>query len=235
MKFAATTSILLLLATTFLSAQTNSIKKRDKEVVFLNSLIIDPIRYENFHGNPYWFKEFRSARVISNKFEVVDDVFINFNGDTREVEVRKADDEYVELARSYYARIELAPLEGEGEEPMIYQRGFHPSFGDKFMQVLYRSADIILAKEFYVNRVKPHIETIHGSEVKYRFSRTESLHLCVNGNCRPIVRKQFPILKMFDQSPAIKNYLKEFKPNLKSDKEIIKLIQFYESDVMGKG
>ena len=218
-----------------LAQDESSIKKESKEVVFMNGQAIDPMRYEKFSGSPYWFKEWREARIISNNFSVVDGVFVNFNGDTREVEVRRGDDEFLELARGYYARIELKPLEGEGEEPLVFQRGFHPSFGDKFMQVLYRSPDVILAKEFYTNQVEPHFETIHAQQVKHRFSRTESLHLCVNGICRPLPRKSWPIIRMFDQDPAIKNYLKELKPNLKEDAELIKLIKFYESDVLGKG
>lgn len=203
-----------------------------KDVEIVNGKSINPNRYDRYIGDPYWFDDWREATLVNNDFLVMEGILINFNGDTREVEVRKGD-EFVELARSYYLRIEIEPLPGEGQETLIFQRGAHASFGDKFMQIMYRSNNFILAKEFYCDLVEPHVETIHGSNSKFRFAKKEVVHFCENGRSRVVRRKPAQIVKLFDGNAAMKNYLKKNKPNLRSDEELVKLFRFYEDSVLG--
>lgn len=218
------TNNVLLLSLIFIS----SFSVAQTSTLMTHSEPIDEKRYGAVTGSPYLFKSNVVAKIITAEGELINDVEVNYNGESQGIEVYKAD-RMTTLNSEGYPRviIEKHGIKKGVDGPL--QLVTHPNFKNAYVMEIYNGSDASVYRKFRVsiNSVETNLpgETVK----KEKFTPKNEYFIIIDGNSTTIKRKDKEFIKILGHEKELKSYLKKNKNKLKSDQDIIKLMQYYES------
>lgn len=214
------------------SLQTGYTQLNDS-LLLINSQVIYPDRYKDYKGSPYLFKSFVPAVILSNNGVRIPVNELNYNGHTKNMEVRSRD-QYVELDDRMYIRIEV-PVEGNLELMLKYdrpniilQKNAHSILKGRFGDLMYIGDNVILFSDIYVSLKDNHVNTPGKTVTFKRFNTQKRFYVDIDGELISIKRKKKSLLKALGKSKALSAFIKEHKLDLKSDLDLIKLMAYYD-------
>ena len=221
-------SFLLILLLSILSATFTQ-----TELQLVNSKKIDPNRYEGIEDDPYLFKNWLIGNVTTNDGEVIEEVFINYNGYSEEFEIKNGD-RFIELENKYYMQIEMSRKKnGEkfpknaGEE-IVFQRNLHGKFKEKFVRLMYRGKQVSVIEGYRVTVTEKTFQDVGKTVVKKRFIGTRSYYLLKDGELQSFNMKRSSVIKTFGLKKELDQFMRKQKINLDKDEDIAKVFAYYE-------
>lgn len=125
----------------------------NSDFFLVNSKKLDPDRYKEIKGSPYWFEEWPSAKLVDLQDKSYENIVINFNGLTKDFEIKRGGD-FIVLDEKQYKLLEI---EIEGKK-VTFLRGIDRRKPDKFMWLVYKNNNFSIVKDFIVNQEERKIE-----------------------------------------------------------------------------
>ena len=146
-----------------------------------NAQPIDEERYKGVQGSAMYFKDNVKATLTATNGDEIKDVLLNYNGLTKEIEVfLPMENKMLILDERDWARIEILAEGNEANMPkgsgekIIFRKGAHKRFGDKFAIVLLEGKNFILTKDWRKVKTEREIQdvgkTIEVKNFKYKKS-----------------------------------------------------------------
>lgn len=221
--FTSLLSCLLLLVSFSIAAQTS--------VLSTNSQPIDEDRYDDIKGTPYLFKEPIKADLLTNKDEIIEDVYLNYNGYDHGVEVYK-NGRVIFLDERKYPKIIIRKhgLKGNVDGDMVLVPAPQKSAAKgMYFQEIYSSPSITLYKKFRIAKKENKINTPGETVVQQRFSKYTDYYIKQDGELILVKDKLDDFIKLLGQKEELKTYAKKNKNKLKSDQDIKELMEYYGS------
>lgn len=209
----------------------------DKEVakdsvILLNSRKIDTTRYLNYKGSPYYFEDFVNGTIISNSFDLFEDLEINFNGYSQEFEVRRGK-EFIELDKKWYVRIDIPADKNKGildlkeGEKIIFQRGFHAKYLNRFGNIIYNDKGVMLIKDFMVSLSEKTVQDVGKTLEFKRFDPKEFYYLIKDGEAKLLKSNRKGVIKVMGFKTELESFLKKEKIKFNKDADMKKLVAYY--------
>jgi len=206
---------------------------QNREITYTNSKPIKENRYDDIKGNPMYFEDWVTGKIMRHDALIYEDVVLNYNGYSRTFEI-KTGDEMIELDGSVYLRVDVDAADNPHAadriptEDFAFQKNLHSRFNDDFVIILFAENDVMLIKEFRVNIAKHTIQDV-GKSIDFKdFNRKELYYLKADGRLTPLRYKKKVILNAFDK-PEVESFISENKLRLKTEADLIALARFYST------
>ncbi len=218
-------SLCVFIASSALHSQSQSIK-------FENEKPVDPSRYGEIEGSPYYFDEFVIGKVMRNDARIFEGVELNYNGYTKTFEVRK-EGSMIELEVQSFLRVDVDVEDNPEQADLIlsddfaFQRDIHPKFAREFLIVLYFEPAVILLKKFEVTIAKHTVQNVGAAVDFERFNKKETYYLKhPKGMDLLKLSKKKSVYEVFDDS-RVEAYARENKLKLDREPDLIQLVTYY--------
>lgn len=200
---------------------------QETDVLMLNSKPIDEERYKDVKGTPYIFDDWRTGKLISVDADAIEGLTLNFNGKSGGFEIKK-DNRFIELNAKWYIRV---VVEGkEGEEPVLFQKNFLPPLKDKFTRLVYKGKNISVVEDFISKIETKVINNVGKKEELKRFYSKRSYYLIKDRKPTYLKLKKKNVLALLGHAKELEPFVKKEKMKLNSEKDLIKLLEFYEKN-----
>lgn len=204
------------------------------EIKFENEKPIDPKRYGEIEGSPYYFDEFVVGKVMRNDARIFDGVELNYNGYSKSFEVRK-DGKMIELDGQAFLRVDVDIEDNPGytdeilNDDFAFQRDMHPKFAREYLIVLYFQPSVVLLKKFEVTVAKHTVQNVGAAVDFERFNKKEIYYLKhPKGMDMLKVSKKKSAFQVFDDA-RVEVYAKDNKLKLDREQDLIQLVEYYAS------
>ena len=194
-------------------------------VVFTTSKTIEPYRYDEIHGSPYLYENWMPATIVGSDGKSYTVLALNLNGLTKELEI-KEEDKTREIRPESYIKVTV-PRDGHAD---IFMRGIHPKLGLDLICILYNGDQVKLIKEFTV-RKESSASAISSFD---KFVPKSTYYLSIEGQLEQVGLRKKNILKQLDAPAQLEEYLKKTDNSVKSEKELITLLEYYEANNLHK-
>lgn len=187
-------------------------------------------RYREYDGSPYYFKHSVRSTVLRSDAVQLDDVLVNYNGYTHEMEAMVGDSLF-RLDPLWHLRVEVRAADNPGEMSpdvavITFQRGADRSFPDRYTAILYFGKTYSLLKDFHVVRVEKGRTTIGEPQYVYRFQDVATYYLKQGQELTQIKLQKHKILDAFPNDERIATYLDHEKLNPKNEGDLVSLVRF---------
>lgn len=191
----------------------------------LNSKPVDEERYEGVKGTPYIFDDWRTGKLISVDADAIEGLTLNFNGKTAGFEIRK-DNRFIELNPKWYIRV---LIEGDKlAEPIIFQKNFVAPLKDKFTRIVYKGQKFSVVEDFIAKIETKVINNVGKKEELKRFYSKKSYYLIKDRKPTYFKLKKKSVFALLGHAKELESFLKKEKMKLNSEKNLIKVLEFYE-------
>ena len=220
---------LLLTSTTF--AQTE-----DEKPTFqlTNSKPLNSNRYEDIKGSPYLFKDWVNATIITNDLIRYEDAYLNFNGYTKEFEIRQ-DDEYIELDRKFYLRIEILAekdeegIVPEGQDKLVFNKNIHQRFGDRMLIMIHQGKKVMVVKEFHVSISEKEHQDVGKTIVTKRFFREFNYSVIRGDELETLKLNKKGLINKLGNKSELESFIKKHKYKVENDADLREILAYYET------
>ena len=211
----------------------NTYGQTDK-IVLVNTQKVGADRYRDIKGSPYFFQEWQKGKILAGSGEVFEMNEVNYNGFTKNFEVRDGD-EYIELDGKWYLQVEFAKADNtevkeyQDAEKIVFQKRGQANFNDRWMLVLYKGKDYTLWKEFSVGKEEKVFQNVGKEVVVERFNGNSTYYILAQGEMVRVKGKRKKTLAELGRASDAEKFVKSEDLNLKTDAGMIELIRFYDS------
>lgn len=200
-----------------------------KEIQFFtNEQPIDAYRYNNIEGSPYLLKTWTKATLYDVYGTVYNDVFFNYNGLTKELELLKNDTEFIILNSLFYDRI-VADDENSPNGQMILKKGLDPELDESFVQVIHEGKKLTVIKQFNVRKSKVTINDVGKIRNFENFTRTTNYYVISELAMVDMSTKKKQLLRLLGDDDKLDDFIKSENLDLDNDIDLSKLFAFYET------
>lgn len=210
---------LCLLTLGLLSAQENT------DVLFANARAIKADRYEDIKGSPYLFEEDRVANMYLTAGGVYEDVRLNYNTFSGNWEVKK-DDRFLEVLEADFLKIDVT----DGEKTRSFLRNLHPTFGFRFVELIYRGRAVMLVRDFETTVATVTIQDVGATRQTKRFNNKENLILLRRGQATTLSGNNNKVTQALGGDKALNKFVKSEKLKLRDEADLIRLLEYYEAN-----
>ncbi len=205
------------------------VQAQNDSLILINSRKIEKNRYRKIEGSPYIFKEWKYGTVFNNRMQEIKGAYINYNGYSREFEVRK-DNEYIELDDRQYFKVDVYDSpEMEEATKMVFSRGINSEYYTRFYEVLFNGKKVTLFKEHRkVVRERVQKDMADGKKVK-RFTSETNYYYSVDGIVKPLKLKKKNFFNTLSHEKLLEKYIKDHKLKINNEKDLAKIFNYYEA------
>lgn len=191
-----------------------------------NSRPIKKDRYEHIDGSPYLFNEFISLDIVSRDGYLHQNLYGNYNGHKEKLEVI-FNGEIISLASEWITIIRFYP-DFNLENGLIMVKGGHPKHTDQFAILLHRGEHISFIKEFKISLSEVRNRDVDKKILKKTFLPTELYYILKKDKIQKVLLTKKSVLKHLNKSKSLDDYILENTIDFKKEKDIVKLLEFYE-------
>jgi hypothetical protein len=210
-------SVLLLFGVVGLFAQS--------EITLLNSRPVDPDRNDQIKGSPYIFKDWVKADITPTAGLLIEGVDMNFNGYSRQFEIRKGK-EFIELEERDFVSITLSSPD-ESCSTVAFLKYPHSKLNNQYPLFVYNGNKYQLLKDFRVTLVENKVEAPGGTKVFKTFNDVYSYYLKEDQSLTSIKLNKKDLLEKFNLL-GVEAYIKSEKLNLSTESGVCQLVSWVE-------
>ena len=156
-----------------ISVQTNA---QRNDVLLTNSQSLEDNPYEGVEGSPFYFETWQKGIIYpTSTNEPVQEVLLNFNGYTRNFEIKKGS-RYIVLDEKYYNKVEV----NNDKKLLVFETGLLPKRKGQFVKLVYQGTDFYVLQDFYVNLITREKERYAGNIEVQKFVKRPAYHFVYN-------------------------------------------------------
>ena len=208
-------------------------KEETKSFEMTNSKPIDADRYEGIKGDPYLFKESVNATLITNDKIVYEDVYLNYNGYSKEFEVKQGE-EFIELDRKFYLRIEIPAdknnegIVPEGQDNLVFVKNAHSRFGDRMVMLIHHGKKGLVIKEFHSSISEKEKQDVGKTIVTKRFFKKNNYYIVEGEDLRSLKLSKKGIISALGHKSELESFIKKNKYKVDNDAHLREILAYYE-------
>lgn len=205
-------------------------------LVTTNAQPIDEDRYKGVKGTAMYFKDNVKATLTATNGNQIKDVLLNYNGLTKEIEVYlPMENKMLVLDERDWSRIEVLAKDNEANMPkgstekIVFRKGVHKRFGNKFAIVVLEGKNFILAKDWRK------VETFHqiqdvGKTIDVKKFQIQKKYLMIEGDRSTEIKnkKKKQLLKSMNQPKKLEKFIKSEELKTSNEKDFVKLMNYYD-------
>lgn len=200
-----------------------SLFAQDGTLMMTNSKPIDENRYSEIKGNPYLFKDWQTGSIVDKDDKMIENVLLNYNGETENIEIRQGD-KFIELEVSDYKKI-IIPKENAAETILI--KGAFSPFKDQFVRVVYANANRKVIQTFESQIITKVFNNVGKNEEFKSFYNKKQYYL-ISDKAQLFKLKKKSLLPLLTERSQLEQFLKKEKMKLNSEEQLLKLLAYYE-------
>lgn len=203
--------------------------------VFLshNAKPVSKSRYVGIEGTPYYFPDWMNGNVLLNNGKVVENVMLNYNGLTHEIEIL-SDDNIFALDPRGHLKIDVLREHNPDHafrfsvDSLTFIRGFHRDLADRYATILYLGEHLALVKDFHVGKSEQDFNDLERSEMN-AFRDRSAFYIRRAGDLILLRPQKKRILEAFENDVRISDFLSKEKPDLDSEEGLLRLVKFADT------
>ena len=196
-----------------------------QDLLMTNSKPIDKNKYRDVKGTPYLFEDWVNGKIISNDADVIDDILLNYNGESSEFEI-KHNNRFIELNPNWYLRVIVTQ---ENNEEIIFQRSFVAPLKNKFVRLVYKGKNLSLVEQFTAEIITKVFNNVGKNEELKSFYPKRQYFLVQRREATPIRLKKKNVLSVLGKKAELEAFLKKEKIKLDTEEQLIRVLKFYEN------
>lgn len=210
-----------------IEAQTDS-----RSIPRSNTINVD--RYHNISGSPYYFPDWVIGNILRSDGQILENVRLNYNGYSHEIEVHTEDALYA-LDKLWYLRVEvlldqnIPAADAFPVRQIIFQFGADRKFADRYSAILFVGQQITLIKDFHVVKDDRGLNGPGKNVSQMYFKDQSAYYLKKEGALIPLKLQKRHIAGAFENAPQIAEYIASQKPDLNSEKDLVKLVAYADT------
>jgi len=215
----------ILVLSFFILFFSNLLNGQETDLLMVNSKKIDQKRYEDVKGNPYLYKKWKKGSIISADADVIENVLLNYNGESNSFEIKK-DNRFIELDPRWYVRVLVE--EEPDEAAVIFQKNFLPPLEGKFTRLVYNGKKIKVVEEF-TSKISTKVFNNVGKNLEVKdFYNKKQYFLIRDKKAVPLRLKKKNLLSALGEKALLESFIKKEKLKLDSEAQLIQLLDFFE-------
>ena len=216
------------------NAQLNSISTTSKwgQRIFLSDVNGRAFvnKYADISGSAYFFPNFKFANIVLKDGRAYKNVNARLNLVEHEVNFIASNGEEGYIGKGMVSSIAFNDTTKEGVNEYLFQTGFSPIDNQNFIhfyQVLVSGKTSLLKS---INKsIDERVNELSGEKSK-EFAVRENLYILSGGSLKRIKKDAgFFINAMADQKDAVNQFINSNKLNFKSEEQLKKLVEFYNT------
>jgi len=195
-----------------------------------NSQAFEVEAYKDIDGTPYYFAEWQQGKVYGtgDDAETPDVYLLNFNGYTKNVEVRK-DDRFIALDEKHYSKVVVETKENGKLKTTTFKTNVHPIYKKRFMKVVFEGTDFSVIQDYQVRLGTREKQGYAGNQKTQTFNKNADYYLVKGKKAKEIKLKKKTIVGLFkDQEAALKSFVKDSGLKLNNETELVQFLIYYE-------
>ena len=186
--------------------------------------------YQDYEGSPYYFSAWVKGRLLRSDATYIEDVLMNYNGFTHQIEVESGDTRYA-LDKRWYLRADVYkkdnPQLGDDMPDVVsFQLGIHREFGDHYGAVLYAGEKLMLIRDFNVGKQNREYSEYGINNFLAEFRDQSTLYLRRDNRLIPIRQHKKKIAEAFADQDRVLEFIAQHDLDVKQDKDLVKLVAF---------
>lgn len=202
----------------------NDVVLAQDDFIMEHSKPVEVDRYEDAKGSPFLFSDYILGEITDLEGKTYE-AMLNYNGYTGQFEVKRGDS-FIILEEKYYRQVKF---DRNGQE-MIFLRGLDRGKPNTFMQVLYKGKKIKLVNYFSCNLTERKVENVGKTIYFKRFNPISNYYISELGEMTLVKISKGALTKLLGKKTM--NYAKSEDIDIKSEAGLVKLIAYYEENVM---
>jgi hypothetical protein len=191
-----------------------------------NSKPLDQDRYEGVRGSPYFFEDWKKAKVLADDLEFIEGVLVNYNGLTQEFEASDGTN-YIQLDERTHKRIEV--WDEVRNTSVVFINASTYDISSTYAQMFYSGISIMWLGTFKVKIDERKLETPGKTELIRQFNIKKFNYFVFEEKPIEFRMKKKKILEALSGFPEAPRIVKEKKLNIEEEEGLIKLLTELES------
>lgn len=204
-----------------------SLSAQDSDLLMTNSKPIDEERYDNIKGTPYLFEDWQKGSIMDKKGKVIENLTLNYNGQTNNLEVKQAN-RFIEVDPSSYQKVIV--INKEGIETVLVVGEMLPIKG-KFVRMVYEGKNRKIVQSFR-SKIETKIFNNVGKNEKFESFYSKQQYYLIIDKAIPFKLKKKSFLPLLSEQAQLEQFLKKKKMKLNSEAQLIELMTYYENEVL---
>ena len=201
-----------------------------KDVLLTNSQAFEVEAYKDIDGTPYYFAEWHEGKVygVGEEADTPDTYLLNFNGYTKNLEVRKKD-RFIALDEKHYSKVVIETEENGELKTTTFKTNAHPIYKTRFMKVVFEGTDFSVIQDYQVRLGNREKQGYAGTEKTQVFNKNADYYLVKGKKAKAVKLKKKTVLGLFkDQEAALKSFVKDNGLKLNNETELVQFLSYYE-------
>jgi len=180
-------------------------------------------------GSVYIIENWTNGRVLTINNEEISSLPLKYDLKNKELQIKFHEDVKVLSAKE----IKYFELYENGDKKIYFNsRNFKcPTFRDIFIEEIIKGEKLSLYKSIEITIQKAqYVAALDAGNPSDRFIKKRSLYIVVNNDLFKLGKTKKDILSIFgDQSILIQDYSKKNNLNLKNERHLMKIVEYYNS------
>lgn len=195
-----------------------------------NGKVIEQNRYQDIDGSPYYFNDWVKGRVLRSDAMYLEDVFLNYNGFSHQLEARVGGQVYT-LDKKWHLRADVvkaenSSMQGSHPDTIVFQLGVHRALADTYGAILYEGEYYTLVKDYDIGKADKGFNTV-GSKIEIdRFRDLSVCYLLTGTELIPMKRHKKRIAEAFGDDERIRTYVAEQRLDVDDDRDLVTLVRY---------
>jgi len=196
------------------------------DLLLTNSQSVEKNLYEGIEGSPFYFDNWQKGEIFpKNESEAIEKVWLNYNGYTKNFEVKK-DNRYITLDENWYKRVEITP---KNQGKLIFETNLLPKQTKQFVQLIYQGTNFYILQDFKVSLIKTEKVRNFGNIKVQSFASKQMYYFVTNGKANYFKLKKKSILSILPQYKSeVEKYLKTNRIKFNEKTDLVKVMTYYE-------
>jgi len=195
------------------------------DLILTNSKSIEDNLYEGVEGSPFYFDNWQKGKIYpTSASEPIQEVLLNFNGYTKNFEIKK-ESRYIVLDEQWYKKVEIE----QKDDLLTFQTGLSSKHNNQFARAIFIGTSFQIVQDFHVSLTTREKQAYGKVNEVQSFYPHRNYYFVKNGKSKLLKLKKKPILAFFPtHKSTLEKYVKKYKLKWNSEKDLVRLFTYYE-------
>jgi hypothetical protein len=187
-------------------------------------------QYFDIEGSPYYFSAWVNGSVLRSDATYVENVLLNYNGFTHEIEIKSGEELYA-LDKRWCLRADVKvqdnpALGDELQSTVTFQQGVHRNLSGHYGAILFQGKKLTLIRDFAVAKLDKEYNEFGTNNYIAKFRDISSVYIKRGNELIQLKLNKKKIGEAFDDPDLITAFVAKEKLDLKKNADLVRLIAF---------
>ncbi len=203
-------------------------------LIVQNSVPVNAGRYRDIDGSPYYFREWVKGSVLRSDGKTVENVTLNYNGYSHEMEVQSGNAIY-SLDKSWHLRMDIYADQNPNVSDqfpaahLIFMRGVHRDLANRYATILFLGERMTLIRDCDIGKVEKEFNDV-GKTIFIKRFKDLSIYYLKKGNILIQLKlHKKRVAEAFDNDMRIVDFVSAENLDMNDEADLIRLVKFADA------